>query len=260
MKAQKISQIPYGPNQRNVGDLYLPKSHDPHPPILLIHGGSWKNLSKESVEAIAIHLQEHGRYVFNINYRLIAQKPWPACLNDCIAAAKFILEDKLSAVGCPSYGSLSICGASAGGHLAMMTALNLPKDRVCSVISLAGPARLYPTSDTKTSAICENNFLEEFFGKPTDLDAPDVKLASPIHSIINEPPTLHCVHSINDQLVPISHSEDAINAWHQVGARAELYTYDGEGKNHGFWEFDTPEKRTIAPPLASILTQLVNTI
>jgi len=250
---RKIPQIAYGPEDRQAGDLFLPEEIADHLPVLLIHGGGWDALSKEAVEPVARLFQGEGHPVFSINYRLLRQAPWPACGDDCLAAARFLQEGRLASQGLPAPAELLIAGASAGGHLAMMTGLRLPRERVRGILSLAGPSRWNPRDDPATAVTRKPGLLEAFFGGPVELDSPRVKAASPIDCVPENPPQLICVQSKNDRLVPPSHSEVAVAAWQARDGEAEARYFDGPGDLHGFWIGEEIESRQLVPEFAETL-------
>ena len=74
------------------GDLYLPANPKGAKVILLIHGGAWKSMDRHRMEGIVKFLLEQKYAVFNIDYRLLPQAPYPACEEDCILAAKYLIE------------------------------------------------------------------------------------------------------------------------------------------------------------------------
>ena len=85
---------------------------------LHIHGGGWTLGAPDQCDA---HNQRvagaTGCRVVSAQYRLAPEHPWPACADDCEAAALWALEE--------FDGPLMIGGESAGGHLAAVTLLRL---------------------------------------------------------------------------------------------------------------------------------------
>ncbi len=207
--------------------------------MLLIHGGGWNALAKESFEFILPPFLENGHPVFNVNYRLLADAPWPACGDDCFAAAEFVFSGSLLGIETPR--QLIICGASAGAHLAMATALRLPRGRVRSILSLAGPSRIDWMAENRDPLGLHDGLIERFFGSAVSIAGPEIVEASPALKVASPAPPLFCLHSRNDRLVPIRHSEEAVRAWAAVGAVAELTAFDGDGELHGFWINDARE-------------------
>ena len=251
-----LRDLPYGPGPRQLGDLHLPARRAPGvsaAPVLLIHGGGWNSLSKESLDPVARLLVEEGRAVFSINYRLLSQAPFPACRDDCLAAARHLLAGGLAREGLPAPVRLLVCGASAGGHLAFLVGLALGARDCAGILSLAGPSRVVPaTDDTAASAISAPDFFTPFFG--TASPAPAALLAATPGALAHSSaPPLVCIHSTADRLVPISHSSAAIAAWTAAGADAELIPFDGLGEQHGFWTCDDHATRQLIPAVDSAL-------
>ena len=137
--------IAYGSGPDQVGDLYLPaRMSDSIPVVLSIHGGGWTSMKRQDVRGIAEFLAESGCAVYNIDYRLASpQTPWPACGEDCLKAAKFMLTGGLRAYGV-SPRRIWLIGGSAGGHLALWTGLGLPSEQVAGVVSVSGIADPMP--------------------------------------------------------------------------------------------------------------------
>ena len=62
-----------------LGDLYLPDQVTEKTPLALtIHGGGWQAMDKYSFSGVAEFLCGLGFAVYNIHYRLVCEKPWPA--------------------------------------------------------------------------------------------------------------------------------------------------------------------------------------
>ena len=221
--------------ESGVGDLFLPAGKATGCPVLLIHSGGWKELDKGNIEFMVPFFVQAGRPVFNINYRLLGTAPWPACGEDCVAAAQFVLDGGLASRGLPAPEKIIICGASAGGHLAMMTGLSLPRERVEAIISLAGPSRLDWIASHRDPLGMHVNFLENFFGLAVLPDSPELRAASPAFRAEKNPPRLFCLHSSNDQVTPPVHAREAKVAWEAQGGRADITMIDGHGDLHGFW-------------------------
>jgi hypothetical protein len=92
-----LSEVAYGPHERNVLDFWKAKSDKPTPLAFVIHGGGWKNGSKERLSRFvdAPALLNAGISVVAINYRLIKSKselqpPVQAPLYDAARALQFV--------------------------------------------------------------------------------------------------------------------------------------------------------------------------
>ncbi|MFH1500238.1 MAG: alpha/beta hydrolase [Verrucomicrobiota bacterium] len=250
-----IRDIPYtDAHARHIGDLLLPAHPQKDvPPVLLIHGGSWNSMSKEALAPIARLAAGEGRAVFSINYRLLDHAPWPACRDDCVAAARFVLAGGLAAHGLPAPQKLLICGASAGGHLAMLTGLALGAHACAGIVSLAGPSRVERRDDSPASAISGEDFLKKFFGHSAPPSPEEFMSASPSALVTSDAPPLVCIHSRNDRLVPPPHSEEAVAAWRACGLTARLDYFDGLDDLHAFWTPGDLQTRELIPSVAELL-------
>ena len=122
-----------------VGDLYLPEGFSAGDPVVLcIHGGGWTAGDRESFRGVAeFFARDLGLPAFNVEYRLAPAHRWPACKDDCVAAARFLLKGGLAQHGLRTE-HIFVCGASAGGHLALWTGLSLNQNAVKGVISISG--------------------------------------------------------------------------------------------------------------------------
>lgn len=256
-----IRDISYGgDHERNVGDLFLPDKPRAHAaPVMLIHGGGWNALFKESFQSFAGPFLNDGRAVFNINYRLLDHAPWPACLEDCVRAANFAREGHLAQYGVPACDKVLVCGASAGGHLSMMTGLKLGKSRCEATINVSGPSRMdFPGGSSKPHFETPA-FAEHFFGrsiKPAE-HAALLDSISPAKLVTPDAPRLFCIHSERDMLIIPSHSRLAIEAWRKQGVQADGWFFEGVGEYHGLWTDGDLTYRTLLPVVCNIVKDIL---
>ena len=192
-----MTELCYHPaaGERGLGDLYLPKQPDNAPVALTIHGGGWSAQDKSSFCGVAEFIASLGWAVFNINYRLTSIVPWPACGDDCLAAAKFLLDGKEPEFAGLDRRKLLICGGSAGGHLALMTGLRLPPERVAGIISISGIDELTSDYALHTARYCS------FFG--SGVTEEKKAQANPIHYLRPDSPPVLLTHWDDDQVVLI---------------------------------------------------------
>ena len=106
--------------------LYLPehlsRSEQPSSMILYIHGGGWTFGSIDTHDGTMRHLAvEAGTAVLGIDYRLAPEHPFPAPLDDVIAALGYLERGGL---GQPvTAENIAIAGDSAGANLALAALL-----------------------------------------------------------------------------------------------------------------------------------------
>lgn len=93
---------------------------------LHIHGGGWvlgaADMSDMAGEAMAT---EAGVTVVSVEYRLAPEHPYPAGFEDCVAAARWLIDDGASEFGSDRF---TIGGESAGANLAAATLLKIRDD------------------------------------------------------------------------------------------------------------------------------------
>ncbi len=105
-----------------VCDLYTPLNAEPGV-VLFIHGGGWVfgDIASHTRLARMLAVETKKRLLY-VDYRLAPENPYPAPLDDCVAAWRWIVA---RAETDPNFkGPLAVCGDSAGGNLSMATILH----------------------------------------------------------------------------------------------------------------------------------------
>ncbi len=186
--------ITYGrtPEQELKLDVYRPKAGGASlPACILVHGGGWVKGDKEKFRPLAIALAECGYVVANIEYRLGPVAKYPAAVQDCSLAVRFMRANAQRFGLDPA----RICawGGSAGGHLVGLLAaapmhakfLNADLKDVSAAVQatciMAGPTDLTGEKFVESLRKAkEQSFGFQWFGKLYD-DAPELyREASPI--------------------------------------------------------------------------------
>lgn len=98
-----------------LADVYLPQEPGPFPTILMVHGGAWFAGSKADVSSHARHAANLGYAVVAINYRLAPTYKFPAQLDDCRSALRWI-NDNAERYSF-DVNRIAAYGYSAGAHL-----------------------------------------------------------------------------------------------------------------------------------------------
>ena len=118
------------------------------PALLWIHGGGYVLGSVERDDLLAKHLARVGQCVVaSVEYRLAPEYPFPAPVEDCYAALKWLATH--SAELGVNKSRIAIGGASAGGGLAAGLAV-LTRDR--AEIELTFQLLIYPMIDDRNVA------------------------------------------------------------------------------------------------------------
>ena len=107
------------------------------PVLLFIHGGGCAGGSIELHEPASKGLvQESGWNVLSISYRLAPKHPYPAGLNDCVAAYHW-LQSNGADFGLTT-DQVALGGASAGANLAIAATLALPAGSAAGLVLYYG--------------------------------------------------------------------------------------------------------------------------
>jgi len=104
--------------------VYAPDG-DAHCPILVyFHGGGYVKGGIDESDAFCRNLARVTRHiVLSVDYRLAPEHPFPAALDDAVAATRWAATHADELGGAP--GPLVVCGESAGGNLAAVACLRL---------------------------------------------------------------------------------------------------------------------------------------
>ena len=232
-----VSGISYAPDNgtEGVGNLYLPDRVSSSTPIvLMIHGGGFNSGDRYSISGIAdFFAGQLGYAVFNIEYRLASENArWPACGNDCIAAANYVLSSEFKSQYGFGYDRIWLCGGSAGGHLALWTLVNLASDKVAGAIAISpigDPGLDYAKTPTRYSAL--------FDGAP-NLDAmnPCLRVGPGMAPVL-------ITHATGDNVVPIESSKAFAQAYRAAGNSVEYFEYpcdlEPNESGHCIWKLNS---------------------
>ncbi|MFN8025488.1 MAG: alpha/beta hydrolase [Acidimicrobiia bacterium] len=115
---------------------------DPTAVLMYFHGGGFILGSIGIMDNVARELCHHtGAVVVSVEYRLAPEHPYPAGLDDCVAATRWAAAHaaELGAAGKPRF----VSGESAGGTLTCAVALRLRGTDV----ELAGQIPIYPAAN-----------------------------------------------------------------------------------------------------------------
>ncbi len=245
----KIENIAYRANEpRATGTLYLPDRPQSAPVALLVSGEVWQGHDRVGMDGVARMLLKMGYAVFDIDYRPTAKAPWPACAEDVLAAANFLADARRSAMRGLDRRRLLLLGIAAGGHLALTTGFNLPRDQVAGIVSLAGPVDLRGQIARQDGLDLPDIFWQRFFG--TREVSPTMRReASPLYQVPAHPPPLLCIHSVNDEQVRLEQSEQMVAACCEQNGQAELFVVEGQAQRHGLWVDPKAETPRLLPAI-----------
>ncbi len=210
----------------------------PVPTLFFVHGGGWQRQTPADVLGNILPWLEMGWTVVNIDYRLTQVAPAPAAVEDCLAALHWVAKNA------PTYhfdlNRLVIGGASAGGQLALMTALapadagldplagEGPLPKAAAVVSLSGVTDL-----PAFIAFADRPALvTDWLGKAPNRDE-RARRFSPITYVRPGLPPILTTHGDADPTVPYASAVRFHAALTKAGVPNQLFTIRG-GKHGAF--------------------------
>jgi acetyl esterase/lipase len=217
-----------GPSKQWQLDLAMPRdtTGKPRPAIVIIHGGGWLEGDRSSFASkrhgVPGNIEEFavlGFVAVTINYRLSGEAPYPAALEDCRAAVRWLRAHAKEYHLDPAH--IGAYGNSAGGHLALLLGMTgAQADRVQAVASDSGPIDLLYQYEHRTLRQVVSKFLG---GPPEGERIAAYRQASPRHQISKETPPLLLIYGGEDEQVPVETADDFVVALHRAGLRDVTY-------------------------------------
>jgi acetyl esterase/lipase len=168
--------------------------------VLLIHGGGWIRGERSDMNRFARRLVRANFVVVNVDYRLAPAHLFPAQLDDVRAALQWMRTNASGFHIDPS--RIAAMGYSAGGHLALLLALDSRRggSGLKAVVSGSAPTdlRVYPDSP----------YVNSLLGGPPDATrAAAYAAASPLVQVSSDDPPVFIYHGQQDKLVEIGQSD-----------------------------------------------------
>jgi acetyl esterase len=205
------------------------------PLFLFFHGGGFVLGDLDSHEPFCAEMaREMDMPVLSVDYRLAPEYPWPAGVEDAIAAARW-------AAGSPEtlgreVTGLVVCGDSAGGNFAIVVSLALRDEPAAVPVLAQWP--IYPAADPNKGYPSRTDFGEgyllsakgmDWFDSCYQADVDDWRYAPLVKSQQGMPPTL----VVTAGLDPI---RDQGRAYAAACVEAGVPTTfrEAEGNIHGF--------------------------
>jgi len=217
--------------------VYVPDTPGAYPAILDIHGGGWSARQIENDKPMMERLAARGFVTALVAYRLSGEAKYPAALNDCKSAVRYLRANAAKLKIDPD--RIGVMGGSAGGHLSGLLAMTSGESTfegdgpnrefssaVKACVVMAGSQDLVAANREKTGA-----GTVAFFGG-TCAELPEVyKAASPItHVRAGVPPTIFIEGEKDTVKIGRAEMQEKLKA---LGIETELFTL--KDAPHPFW-------------------------
>ena len=138
--------------------IYTPEGSGPFPIVNFIHGGGFVAGDLESYDDLCRRIAGLvPAVVVAPDYRLAPEARYPAAIDDCTAAIRWSRDHALELDGDPR--RIAVAGDSAGGNLAVMSALRLRGDGL-----LRAQLLMYPVTDHYASGFSSYDAFAEGYG------------------------------------------------------------------------------------------------
>ena len=228
-------------------DLYIPeKPGGPWPLIIWIHGGGFS--AGDKGDCPARRMTYLGYAVASLNYRLSGEALFPAQIEDCKAAVRWLRAEARQWNLDPNH--FGVWGSSAGGHLvALLGTSGAVKEfekgahldmssRVQAVCDFFGPTDFlqmdtHAVPNARLKLDLPNSPESRLIGGPIQENKDKVARVNPITYITPDDPPFLIVHGDQDPLVPHYESELLFEALKKAGVSVHFHTMAGAGHGIG---------------------------
>jgi acetyl esterase/lipase len=195
----------------------------------MIHGGGWRDGSKEDarmVARVALPLAARGYTVAAAGYRLAPRHRFPTQLDDVRRALGWLAAELGLAPG-----RVGVVGGSAGGHLAALLGAG---GEACCAVGLVAPVDLTPPgylSRVRDPGLRRDleRVLTDLIGASWEDDPEAWRRASPLHQVGPASAPFFLLHGREDGVVPIEQVERFVHALTSAGVEVETAFLDSLG-------------------------------
>jgi acetyl esterase/lipase len=243
-KQQTLYGIKYGSHTRNVMDIALPANRNTSTPVVvLVHGGAWVMGDKAYFTQEIQQFAKAGIACATINYRYasdITNVHHPDLPNDIKTAIDYIASKSEKWQVAPD--RFGVCGHSAGGHLALLTAYTLNDGKIKACGSWAGPVDFIDPEQLKITGAHEVFKAYMGNGLTSAADTLKYKEASPYWTATGTSVPTLLVYGTEDIGVPYSNPVKMKSKLDSLGIENSLITLTGA--NHIWMGKDLEKART----------------
>ena len=238
-------------------DIHIPKGEGPFPILVYFHGGGWISGSPKSHRKICHRFAEAGFLVFNVDYALAPENPFPQGFDECCESLRWVVANAEKYKG--DSNRLSVGGDSAGGNLTAACAASLADDSevdIKKILLIYGVFDFLSMGETSDVLVDTDADLmtEMMIGSYLGLERDEAVLSdprvSPIH-VSDKLPPAHILCGTLDGLM--AGSKILAEKLNSQGIENEEFYY--ENMPHGFLHFEDffPESRQAIDRMVAFL-------
>ena len=210
-------------------DAFVPKREGDLPAVLVVHGGAWRSGNRQQLRTYAKELAKRGIVCFAIDYRLAPEHKFPAQIEDCREAVKWIRANATEfKVDTERLGAI---GYSAGGHLVCLLATTgeKPKEENGNVDTRIKAAAA-GGAPTDFRSFPDNGKWAEYWMGGDLKTCPDLfRDASATAFVDKEDAPVFFFNGTVDKVVPIAWSQSCYEALKSIGVKTEMHSIEGAG-------------------------------
>lgn len=230
-------------HDRWVLNVIRPKvdSKHPRPAIVLVHGGGWSAGDHYRFSRMGFKLAQKGYVVITPTYRMMQDKPFPACLHDVKNTIRWLRANAKTYHVDPE--KIGAYGNSAGGTLALTAALTNNKDdlegdgpyqefssALQAVVCSGAVGNMLHPNHSKRAASVYRTLAAGRNRKVSEAEIESImKQASPTTYIHKDAPPIILVHGAKDKVVFIDSTDEFAKAMKNANAEITYLRYEDAG-------------------------------
>lgn len=203
------------------------KHQEKAPAIIFFHGGGWYKGSIRQFKPQAQYFAQRGITGLVVDYRIASRDHTTIydAVYDAVDAVKYIIQHAKKFGINPH--KIILCGGSAGGHLALISAFQLKGElRNFNTVAMV---LFNPVINTGPNGYGYRRLRDSY------------RLIDPIEHIPVNPPPAILFYGTKDQFIPEKQAKDFCQLYKAQGGICALKFY--KGQRHGFWNYRRKEKQ-----------------
>jgi acetyl esterase/lipase len=223
-------------------DIVRPRNlpAEPMPVVIWVHGGGWRGGGSRGGISRLTSFAQRGYFCASIEYRVSGEAVFPAQIEDCKCAIRFLRAKAKEYHLDPD--RIGVWGGSAGGHLVSLLGTTgdvkalegsggYPEfsSRVQAVCNWCGPSDMVKMLETSNAN--GQDAVSKLIGGSIAEKKEVAIQASPITYVSENCPPFLIMHGENDRTVPIDQSKTLHEALKKAGVESTLHIIENTG--HG---------------------------